>query len=34
MHGRDERLPVQALYDNVDHWHDLIATLAGGKRKN
>ena len=29
MHGLDERLPVKALFDNVDHWHDLIAALAG-----
>jgi acetylornithine deacetylase/succinyl-diaminopimelate desuccinylase-like protein len=34
MHGRDERLPVKALYDNVDHWRDLIATLAGGRGEN
>ena len=29
-HGRDERLPVRAFYDNIDHWTDLIRTLAGG----
>lgn len=28
-HGKDERLPVKAFYDNLDHWHDLIARLAG-----
>ena len=28
-HGKDERLPVKALYDNVDHWHDMIVALAG-----
>ncbi|MBA3677695.1 MAG: M20/M25/M40 family metallo-hydrolase [Sphingosinicella sp.] len=28
-HGRDERLPVKALYDNVDHWHDMVKALAG-----
>jgi acetylornithine deacetylase/succinyl-diaminopimelate desuccinylase-like protein len=28
-HGRDERLPVKALYDDVDHWHDLLTMLAG-----
>jgi acetylornithine deacetylase/succinyl-diaminopimelate desuccinylase-like protein len=28
-HGKDERLPVKALYDNVDHWHDMIRALAG-----
>jgi acetylornithine deacetylase/succinyl-diaminopimelate desuccinylase-like protein len=28
-HGRDERLPVRAFYDDVDHWTDLIRRLAG-----
>jgi acetylornithine deacetylase/succinyl-diaminopimelate desuccinylase-like protein len=28
-HGRDERLPIQALNDNVDHWVRLLTTLAG-----
>ena len=28
-HGRDERLPVKALYDYVDHWVDMVKTLAG-----
>jgi acetylornithine deacetylase/succinyl-diaminopimelate desuccinylase-like protein len=28
-HGRDERLPVKALYDDVDHWVDMIRSLAG-----
>lgn len=28
-HGRDERLPVQSLNDNVDHWVSIIKTLAG-----
>lgn len=28
-HGRDERLPVKALTDNVDHWTSLIKQLAG-----
>jgi acetylornithine deacetylase/succinyl-diaminopimelate desuccinylase-like protein len=28
-HGRDERLPVRAFYQNVDHWTDLLRTLAG-----
>ncbi|KTC80479.1 M20/M25/M40 family metallo-hydrolase [Legionella cherrii] len=28
-HGRDERLPVQALNDNVDHWVRMLTTLAG-----
>ena len=27
-HGRDERLPVQSLYDNIDHWTQMIRTLA------
>jgi acetylornithine deacetylase/succinyl-diaminopimelate desuccinylase-like protein len=28
-HGRDERLPVKALADDVDHWAYLLKTLAG-----
>lgn len=28
-HGRDERLPVQALNDNVDHWVRMLSVLAG-----
>jgi acetylornithine deacetylase/succinyl-diaminopimelate desuccinylase-like protein len=28
-HGRDERLPVKALYDDVGHWVDMLTTLAG-----
>jgi acetylornithine deacetylase/succinyl-diaminopimelate desuccinylase-like protein len=28
-HGRDERIPVQALKDNVDHWVRMLKTLAG-----
>ena len=28
-HGRDERLPVRAFYDNVDHWTFLVRRLAG-----
>lgn len=28
-HGRDERLPVKALYDDVDHWVRMLKTLAG-----
>lgn len=28
-HGRDERLPVRAFYEDVDHWTDMIRTLAG-----
>ena len=30
MHGQDERLPVKALFDDVEHWYGLIARLAGG----
>jgi len=29
MHGQDERLPVQALFDDVGVFHDMIARLAG-----
>ena len=28
-HGRDERLPVKALDDDVDHWEMLLRKLAG-----
>ena len=28
-HGRDARLPVKALYDDVGHWVDMITALAG-----
>jgi acetylornithine deacetylase/succinyl-diaminopimelate desuccinylase-like protein len=28
-HGRDERLPVKALDDDVDHWVDMLGKLAG-----
>jgi len=28
-HGRDERLPVQAFYDDIDHWVDMLTALAG-----
>lgn len=28
-HGKDERLPVKALDDNVDHWAQMLKTLAG-----
>jgi acetylornithine deacetylase/succinyl-diaminopimelate desuccinylase-like protein len=28
-HGRDERLPVKALDDDVDHWELLLSKLAG-----
>lgn len=29
IHGRDERLPVRAFYDSLDHWADLIRRTAG-----
>ena len=29
MHGKDERIPVQALYDNVVHWQIMLRELAG-----
>lgn len=28
-HGKDERLPVESFYDNIDHWTDLLRELAG-----
>lgn len=28
-HGKDERLPVKALDDNVDHWAQMLKALAG-----
>ncbi|HWT12554.1 MAG TPA: M20/M25/M40 family metallo-hydrolase [Allosphingosinicella sp.] len=28
-HGRDERLPARAFYQDIDHWTDLIRRLAG-----
>jgi len=28
-HGRDERLPVQSLYDDVVHWEMMLQDLAG-----
>jgi len=28
-HGKDERLPAQALYDNVVHWQLMLQDLAG-----
>jgi acetylornithine deacetylase/succinyl-diaminopimelate desuccinylase-like protein len=28
-HGKDERLPVKSLYDNVVHWEMLLRDLAG-----
>jgi len=31
-HGRDERLPVKALDDDVEHWALLLGRLAGEKK--
>jgi acetylornithine deacetylase/succinyl-diaminopimelate desuccinylase-like protein len=28
-HGKDERIPVQSLYDNVVHWQIILRDLAG-----
>jgi acetylornithine deacetylase/succinyl-diaminopimelate desuccinylase-like protein len=28
-HGRDERLPVKALDDGVEHWRIMVRELAG-----
>lgn len=28
-HGRDERIPIKAFNENLDHWHDMLAKLAG-----
>ena len=28
-HGKDERIPVQSLYDNVVHWQMMLRDLAG-----
>ena len=28
-HGKDERIPVKAFNENLDHWHDMLAKLAG-----
>jgi acetylornithine deacetylase/succinyl-diaminopimelate desuccinylase-like protein len=28
-HGKDERIPVKAFYENLDHWHDMVKALAG-----
>ena len=27
-HGRDERLPVRAFDDDIDHWTDMVRSLA------
>lgn len=31
-HGRDERLPQRAFYNNIDHWVGMIRRLAGPAR--
>jgi acetylornithine deacetylase/succinyl-diaminopimelate desuccinylase-like protein len=31
-HGRDERLPQRAFYQNIDHWVGMIRRLAGPAR--
>jgi acetylornithine deacetylase/succinyl-diaminopimelate desuccinylase-like protein len=31
-HGQDERLPVKALGDDVDHWVMMVTRLAGAAR--
>ena len=28
-HGKDERIPVQSLWDNVRHWESMVRDLAG-----
>ena len=32
-HGKDERLPVQALWDNILHWERVVRALAGARGK-
>jgi acetylornithine deacetylase/succinyl-diaminopimelate desuccinylase-like protein len=29
-HGKDERIPVQSLWDDVYHWESMVRDLAGG----
>lgn len=31
-HGLNESVPVKAFYQHIDHWADLLQSLAGGKR--
>lgn len=33
-HGRDERIPVVAFYQNIDHWTYMIRRLAGSGTEN
>jgi len=28
-HGKDERIPIPSLYDNVVHWQLMLRDLAG-----
>jgi acetylornithine deacetylase/succinyl-diaminopimelate desuccinylase-like protein len=28
-HGKDERIPVQSLWDNILHWERMVKDLAG-----
>jgi acetylornithine deacetylase/succinyl-diaminopimelate desuccinylase-like protein len=28
-HGKDERIPIKSFNENLDHWHDMLAKLAG-----
>jgi len=30
-HGKDERVPVEAFYGNLDHWYIMVTRLAGGQ---
>jgi acetylornithine deacetylase/succinyl-diaminopimelate desuccinylase-like protein len=32
-HGLNERVPVRAFYESIDHWTDLIRALAGPERR-
>jgi acetylornithine deacetylase/succinyl-diaminopimelate desuccinylase-like protein len=32
-HGLNERVPVRAFYESIDHWTDLIRSLAGPERR-
>jgi acetylornithine deacetylase/succinyl-diaminopimelate desuccinylase-like protein len=28
-HGKDERIPIRSFNENLDHWHDMLKSLAG-----
>jgi acetylornithine deacetylase/succinyl-diaminopimelate desuccinylase-like protein len=32
-HGLNERVPVRAFYESIDHWTDMIRNLAGPERR-